>query len=446
MNMPAFLSFKNSNYNLLSLTLALFPASFIAGNLIINLNIIILILLSIIIFKKEIFNIKITILDKLFLIFFFLIILTGIINDYKFIMNELDWKGRYSTIEKSFLYLRYLILYFIIRFLVEKDKINLNFFFVSCLICTLFVSFDIFYQLIFGKDIFGFVAPFRKLSGPFGDELIAGSFLQRFCIFSFFTILLFYNGNKKFLNFYLILLFIIFLIAIILSGNRMPFILFILTILTILFFYKKTRKYLISTLVALGIIFSIIYNLNAKVNSNFHVFYNQIQNTVIIVRSIFSKDQSRNYVVPQHIKEFVTFYHTWRINKYIGGGIKNFRYYCHTREKIDPSSPFHHEKICNMHPHNYYLEILTETGIIGFLIFLLILIYILKVSFFNKFKISNPMYKDLKLIPFVFLFLFEIFPLKSTGSFFTTGNSTYLFLIIGILIGLLRRDKAIENK
>ena len=99
-----------------------------------------------------------------------------------------------------------------------------------------------------------------------------------------------------------------------------------------------------------------------------------------------------------------------------------------------------------MHPHNYYLEILTETGVIGFLIFLLILIYILKVSFFNKFKISNPMYKDLKLIPFVFLFLFEIFPLKSTGSFFTTGNSTYLFLIIGILIGLLRRDKAIENK
>ena len=53
MNMPAFLSFKNSNYNLLSLTLALFPASFIAGNLIINLNIIILILLSIIFLKKR---------------------------------------------------------------------------------------------------------------------------------------------------------------------------------------------------------------------------------------------------------------------------------------------------------------------------------------------------------------------------------------------------------
>ena len=36
--------------------------------------------------------------------------------------------------------------------------------------------------------------------------------------------------------------------------------------------------------------------------------------------------------------------------------------------------------------------------------------------------------------PFIFLFIAEIFPLKSTGSFFTTNNASYLFLIIGILL------------
>ena len=51
-----------------------------------------------------------------------------------------------------------------------------------------------------------------------------------------------------------------------------------------------------------------------------------------------------------------------------------------------------------------------------------------------------------KIIPFIFLFLVEIFPLKSTGSFFTTGNSTYLFLIMGILVGLLPKNNSIENK
>ena len=32
----------------------------------------------------------------------------------------------------------------------------------------------------------------RKLGGPFGDELIAGGFIQRFSIFSFFLLPLFY--------------------------------------------------------------------------------------------------------------------------------------------------------------------------------------------------------------------------------------------------------------
>ena len=50
------------------------------------------------------------------------------------------------------------------------------------------------------------------------------------------------------------------------------------------------------------------------------------------------------------------------MNKYVGGGIKNFRYYCHI-EKYPKKCNF----ICNMHPHNYYLEILTETGVVGFL-------------------------------------------------------------------------------
>ena len=39
----------------------------------------------------------------------------------------------------------------------------------------------------YGKDIFGFKPTLpRRLGGPFGDELIAGGFIQRFSLFSFF--------------------------------------------------------------------------------------------------------------------------------------------------------------------------------------------------------------------------------------------------------------------
>ena len=56
------------------------------------------------------------------------------------------------------------------------------------------------HQFIFGKDFFGFEPIGRRLSGPFGDELIAGGYLQRFSIFSFFLIPLFFNklnNNNK---------------------------------------------------------------------------------------------------------------------------------------------------------------------------------------------------------------------------------------------------------
>ena len=148
-----------------------------------------------------------------------------------------------------------------------------------------------------------------------------------------------------------------------------------------------------------------------------------------------------NKRTPQYLKEFETFYNTWLMNKYVGGGIKNFRYYCHERPHVDKNAKF----ICNMHPHNYYLEILTETGIFGFSIISLVFIIIIYLTLVKKYFLKSFLNNNHIIIPFIFLFIAEIFPIKSTGSFFTTGNTTYLFLIIGIMIGLARKSDIIKN-
>ena len=64
----------------------------------------------------------------------------------------------------------------------------------------------------------------------------------------------------------------------------------------------------------------------------------------------------------------------------------------------------------------------------------------------KKYFIKSKLNDNKIIIAFIFLFIAEIFPIKSTGSFFTTGNTTYLFLLIGILIGLARKDILIEKK
>ena len=427
---------KNNYFNLL---LSLMPLSFIAGNMIININTILIILSALILFRGDIFKTKFFLIDKIIFIFFGFVIFTALFNDV-FYLNKLSWGTAYATTLRSFLFLKYLLLYISIKFLIEKDYINFKLFFISCSLASLFVCFDIIYQFSFGKDIFGYEAipGFRKLGGPFGDELIAGGYIQRFSIFSFFLIPLFYkNFSPKILKFLIPILLIIILISLILSGNRMPLLLFILLVSLIVIFNKQTRKYFISFASILLIIFSLAFTFNQKVKNNFNSFYGQISN---MAKILINKDFDNNS--SQYFKEFASFYDTWLLNKYIGGGIKSFRYYCHVRPNIDKNSKF----VCNMHPHNYYLEILTETGLIGFFIISIIFILILYKTFYKKYFDSNSSltYNNIS-VPFIFLFFVEIFPLKSTGSFFTTGNATYIFLIMAILVGFAYKEKFIEN-
>jgi len=230
-----------------------------------------------------------------------------------------------------------------------------------------------------------------------------------------------------------------------LSGNRMPMILFILSIILIIFSIKELRKQLIPFFIIVLVVFTLIFNLSDKANKNFKNFKNQIVSVVFFLKS----DDRDIITAPIHLKEFSTFYETWLMNKYIGGGIKMFRYNCLKRPNIDKNFSIRSSgkrMKCNMHPHNYYLEILTETGILGFTTVVVIFMYIIYLSFFKNNLLKLNIAKNYKLIPFIILLIIEIFPIKSTGSFFTTFNATYLFLILSITVASLKNHNLIEIK
>jgi O-antigen ligase len=327
----------------------------------------------------------------------------------------------------------------VIRILVEKNLFNFKIFFFICSLCALFVCIDIFYQLFNEKDFFGHEVDdrFRKLSGPFGDEYIAGGYIQRFSLFAFFLMPAFYsNQNIKIYYPLIIIMFLIFFIGIILSGNRMPLILFFLTLCLIFVFEIKDKKKIFSFIAVCSIIFFLIFNFNTKVRDNFNNFYFVGQKLVI---STINKNFS--YSRLPYYNEFSSGYNTWLYNKTFGGGIKNFNFYCYKSNEKFNSNFF-----CNNHPHNYYLEIFTETGFVGFLLILVCFIMILYLSLVKKYFFSTRLQNNEIITPFIFLFIAEIFPFKSSGSFFTTGNASYVFLIMAILVGLIRKEKLIENK
>ena len=127
-----------------------------------------------------------------------------------------------------------------------------------------------------------------------------------------------------------------------------------------------------------------------------------------------------------HLKEFKTGYMTWLDKKIFGGGIKSFKINCPKAQTTN----------CGSHPHNYYLEILSNLGLVGFvIIFILFSLIFFKTFIVKYFKNSNLNNYHL-ITPFIFLFFSEVFPIKSTGSFFSTGNATYIFLLLSIIIPL----------
>ena len=431
-------SLRNNNF-ILNILFSLIPLSYIIGNFAINLNVFLIIVFSLIIYNKKIFKNKLQLIDKAILSLFALALFSAIINTIEAISSDQD----NSTLIKTILFFRYLLLYFILKYLIENDKIYFKWFFISSLICTLFVSFDIFYQFAFSQDIFG-LKPLHpsKLSGPFGDELIAGSYLFKFSIFGIF-LLPFLKLKKFFLSLTLSILFLIYITAITLSGNRMPLLLFLLSSFLIILFEKNMRKYIPLSLIMVSIFFFTIYKNNLAVKESLYNFYYNASNIVniFVVENITKSSKIPEKKIPPHYQEFKTFYGTWMMNKYIGGGIKSFRHNCPKRKILS-----HNERTsCNMHPHNYYLEILTDIGIIGLILTCLVFIITIYNSLIKNYFFKSKKKISIISVPFIFIFISEIFPLRTSGSLFTTSTSTFIFLLIAVIIALSKK-KINKNK
>ncbi len=423
---------KSIKIKIINILFLFLPVSYIAGNLLINLNILLLFLSGVFFFGKDLLKIDYTIVDKLILFLFTFFLLISFYNYLK--PSELSSFDLKFILSKTVFYFRYLLFYLILRYFIEKEIISMKFFFISCLACCLFVSFDIFYQLIFGNDIFGYEGVNRKLSGPFGDEWIAGAYLQKFAPIGLFAVPLIADLSKKNkLIFLLSIFFLIILSAIVLSGNRMPLILFLFVIFLLFIFEKKLRKYLIQLVILSSAMIFLIYNSSVEIKTNIDSFitYSKKLSTVI------TDEKINRLEMPSHYAEFESFYDTWQMNKYIGGGVRSFRINCPNRSNIDPDE----RSTCNTHPHNYYLEILTDLGLVGLALILSIFLIIFYKSFIAKYFLTNKiaLKTNYFITPFLYLFIAEIFPIKSTGSFFTTFNSAYIFLIMAVIVTLKKQ-------
>lgn len=354
---------------------------------------------------------------------------------------------------KSIFYFRFILSAYIIYIILKRINNLLKLISILFLICSIFLSFDIIYQSLTGYDILGFKAGLcvypngeqhldprncERFSGFFGDEYIAGSYLSTYGIFFLY---MYFTLTKKNLinNLFIFFSLLLIIVSIIISGERNAFLSIIIILFFNLVFNKIYWKY---SVIFLTVFFLIISISSKKFN---HIKYRYVDWPISIIKLQDGNNFQKLLQTPWGA-HFVLAYDIFQNNKIFGSGFKSFRIECKKKEyNFQNLNKKYHIDLkfspCTTHPHNIYFEVLSEVGIVGLILFILLLSHIIiqpLIKNFNNFKNKELVIFSLSVI------ITFIFPFRPTGSFTSSVYMTNLFFFIGFylyFVNNLKRNK-----
>ncbi len=351
-------------------------------------------------------------------------------------INSLFNNFNYDSLKISFFYFRYALFVIAIVALLEFNDRFIRYFFFTLLICFTVLILDGFYQYFIGENIIGFKSPNpERVTSFFNDEMILGSYLSRLWPILFGLSVIFFQGkNKIFFIFFLV--FILSETLIFLSGDRSAFFYINFSALFIILFSKNLAKLRIYTLILSLLIIVIITFINPSAKER--IFDKTIYHMNILKNP--DRDSGKVYIFSQdHDAIYTAAYKIFLDHKLIGVGVKNFRHVCK-----NPKYFVKGRDACVPHPHNSYLQILTEIGLIGFLFLMVILLFFLKNIFKHLYlKLKNKTYYtdfEICILSGIGLYLWPFIP---TGNVFNNWLNIILILNLPFLIWGI---KSIKNR
>lgn len=425
---------KINNLNIIKLLFYIFPFMMLMASGYITSYVTILTIASLIFFYKNNIKIKFYFIDYLVFIFFFLSLISTFVN-IKLLGNLIFFK---STLD-----LRFALFFLIIRNVINYKLVDIKKLFLIGLICTLFLSIDIIYQHIYGADIFG-IPPFDgRFNGVLNDEAIAGSYIQKFLLFSLSIVLLFNLNN---INKFILTVFISSLLGagILLSLDRMPFFIYLFILSMLIIFFKNYRSIFVANLLIILFLFNILLKnveileykyqslgieqnvkrvknfIEERINKKIEIEKSKSQNTD---KTESTKGETYGYM-NDYLKMYNSAFSLWLKKPFLGSGVKSFGPECGKMllEKKDVS--------CNVHPHNIYLEILINQGLLGIITFISLIILIIKNL--RKEIITNNNNKFISII-FIIILIAEVWPLRTYGSIFQTMNGSIFWFLLALV-------------
>ena len=398
---------NNMKINIPTILLSFLPISIILGSSVSLINTVLFGLYFIIIyFIKS--DIKIYDFKPVFLLI--------ILNLY-LVFNSLISNDMISGIYRNFGFVRFILFFLMINYLFFISEKNLNILKIwSIVFFTVLI--DIYIERFTGSNILGFggiendiqTRGYRVVSF-FKTEPIPGAFI---CGFSFIVIgfILNFLKEKRILKLLGFIIIFFCLVGVMVTGERsnglkalIGFSIFI----SIIDYVKLRDKILVFLTLFIIFIFTI--------NFSDYVKYRYVDQ---FLSKINTKDERENFLNNSlYIKLYKSGFYVFKNNPWFGVGNKNYRVEtCDSNKNL-----IHKEYYCLTHPHQIYIEMLSEHGIVGTII-------IMGIIFYLAFRLIRKIIDTRNYVQagcLIFL-LINFVPILPSGSFFNNFNIT-LFMI-----------------
>jgi len=390
-----------------------FPISLILGNAVINIYFLFFSISFFFNFKKNLnlINNKI----NYFLLFFFFSLLINLI----FSIDLINSVPRVIKILLVFLFALE-----IQRFVIynKLEKINLLFKIWSLIFFIIII--DVIFEFFIGHNLIGYSSYMPgRIASFFGDELVVGAFFHGFVLFFISHLVNEYPEKKLFLTITILIL----LYASFIIGERSNFLKTFFSLIIYSFLVLKinnTKK--ITAIFLMFLIIASIINFNKDYK---YRYYGQI--TGIYEKNIW------NYFIKnsQYGAHQLVAFEIFKDSPLFGVGIKNFMSQSYN-SKYDNSNPNNNLRV-GTHPHQLHMQFLSETGLFGYISFLIFIIGSVFLGIKEYLKSKN-----LYLISSIIFIISTLIPIIPSGSFFSTFSGSIFWINFIIMSAfILRKTK-----
>ncbi len=417
---------KEFKFNFLFILMAILPISIIAGSAIsiINIFLILILFITFHFYQKET-----EVQNRYILNFFIFLYIYLLINTFLGIDYENSYLRNFGFVR--FIILFFAINYFFIKFLKFNNLLNIWIVIISIVI------FDCFYEFIFGSNILGWgdfqdaSKQGQRLVSFFKDEPIVGSYL-----FSFFLLLSGYilEVNSKYKQIYFTLFFLIVMLLILLSGERSNFLKAIIASCIFLFVSKDiSKKYIIKLALFLSVLFVLVFNTNSYLSDKYSYllkFFSIEKNKIELKNNIYFELYKSGYLV-------------FLDHQLFGVGQKNYGKYASIKdvELKKANNTTISFLIISTHPHQIYIEFLSEHGILGTIVLLGLFFYI----FYKMIRIIISSRNNIQIGCFCYLVSYFV-PVLPSGSFFSDFNATLFWINFSIFFAVSKKTNFFKLK